>query len=215
MKARLQVSIGVIVVLLLFFSCARPAFSLMGIHTGVSLVHQYDSEGTLLYSYEALSVFIESEEDANLQMEVSSPDGLNTWLFPAVKKSVGGLTYYGKAALSLGQRVSLPRGEWSLRVLRDDGRTISENFTLEKGSDPPPFLHHLDAGKGELILDDQVRECAIQLLDEKKKSLYSTLTKEQTLNLASLYAKWDKVRFVVLSWYDEPSKQSQIAWYEL
>jgi hypothetical protein len=215
MKARVQVSSIVILGLLLCFSCARPSFTLMGIHTSVSLVSHVDREGTLTSSYESLSVFIESEEDANLQMEVTSPDELNTWLFPATKESVDKQGYYGKAGLSLGQRVPLPRGEWSLRVLRDDGRTITEHFTLEKGSVITPFQHHLDAVEGKLVLDEQVKECAIQLLDETEKTLYSTLTTEQTIDLTNLYPKWDSVRFLGLAWYDEAAKQSQIVWYSL
>ena len=215
MKARLRVSSIVILALLLCFSCARPSFSLRGVHTSVSLVSHFDSEGTLTSSYESLGVFIESEEDATLQMEVTSPDALNTWLFPAMKKSVDKQAYYGKSALSLGQRMPLPRGEWSLRVLRDDGRTISENFTLEKGSEIASFQHHLDAVEAKLVLDEQVRECAVQLLDEKKKLLYSTLTTEQTLELASLYPNWENVRFVGLTWYDEAARLNQIVWYTL
>jgi len=215
MKARLRFSCIVILALLLCLSCTRPPFSLMGIHTGVSLVSHFDREGTLTSSYESLSVFIESEEDAILQMEVTSPDERNTWLFPAMKKSVGKQGYYGKSALSLGQRLLMPRGEWSLRVLRDDGRTISEHFTLEQGMEPKSFLHHLDAEKATLVLDGQVKEFSLQLLDENKKLLYSTLTTEQTLDFTSLYPKWDKVRFVGLTWYDEEARMNQIVWYTL
>ncbi|HAF86910.1 MAG TPA: hypothetical protein DCG32_11245 [Sphaerochaeta sp.] len=215
MKARLQFSSMVILALLLCFSCTRPSFTLMGIHTGVSRVSYLDSEGALTSSYESLSVFIESEEGANLQMEVTSPDGLTTWLFPASTRSVDKQGFYGKAGLSLGQWMSLPRGEWSLRALRSDGRTITEHFTLEEGAEATSFQHHLNAEEGTLVLDGQVRECAIQLLDEKKKTLYSTLTTDQTLELSKLYPQWDRVRFIGLAWYDEAARQSQIVWYTL
>lgn len=215
MKARLRVSSIVILALLFCLSCTRPSFSVMGVHTGVSLVHHFDKDGVQTQSYESLSVFIESEEDANLQMEVTSPDARTSWLFSAVRKSVDNQGYYGKAGLTLGQTMPLARGEWSVRVLRDDGRTITESFTLEKGSDPQSFLHQLDAEKGTLVLDEQLRECSLQLLDEKQKILYSTLTSEQTLDLASLYPTWDRVRFVGITWYDESAKMNQIAWYTL
>ncbi|MBI9094667.1 MAG: hypothetical protein JEY71_07280 [Sphaerochaeta sp.] len=215
MKVRLRFSFLIILALLLCFSCTRPPFTLMGIHTGVSRVSHFDSEGKLTTSYESLSVFIESEEDAELQMEVTSPDGLTTWLFPAPKKSIDKQGYYGKAGLSLGQWMSLPSGEWSLRVLRSDGRTITEHFALEKGAEATSFQHHLDAGKGTLVLDGEVGECAIQLLDETKKTLYATLTTEQTIDLTKLYPQWDRVRFLGLAWYDEAAKKSQIAWYAL
>ncbi len=215
MKTRLHVSSLVLVALLFCVSCARPPFSLMDLHTGVSLVSHFDREGNRTSSYESLSVFVESEEGANLQMEVISPDALNTWLFPAEKKRVDNQDYYGKAALSLGQRMALPRGEWSLRVMRNDGRTITENFILEKGSAPQAYEHHLDAEKGELVLDARVKECSIQLLDEKRNVLHRSTTTEQTLDLSLLYPNWDKVRFIVLGWYDDPAKQSQITWYTL
>lgn len=215
MKARLQISSLMILALLLSISCARPSFSLMGIHTSVSSIHHYDGEGNLTSAYESLGVFIESEEDASLQMEVTSPDGLDTWLFPAVKQTVDKQLYYGKSGLSLGTRVPLPRGEWSLRILRSDGRTITEHFTLEKGFEVTPFEHHFDAEKGVLFLDEQVREYALQLLDEKKRILFATTTTEQSLDLKSFYPKWDTVRFLALSWYDEAAKQSLVAWYDL
>lgn len=215
MKVRLQVSGVVIVAFLLFFSCARPSFTLMGTHAAVSRVSHYDTEGSLISRYESLSIFIESEEDAILQMEVTSPDRLNTWLFPAKKKIVADQGYYGKAGLSLGQRLPLPRGEWELRILKDDGRTITEPFMLEKGSEAQTYQHLLDGVEGNLVLDESVKECSIQILDENRAPLYSTLTTEQTISLGSLYPKWEKARFVVLSWYDEPSKLSHIAWYEL
>ncbi len=215
MNARLRFSFVLLLALLLCFSCARPSFTLMGIHTGVSRISHVDSGGALTSSYESLSVFVESEEDANLQMEVTSPDELNTWVFPASKKRVDKQGYYGKAGLSLGQRIPLPRGEWSLRVLRDDGRTITEHFTLEKGMEATSFQHHLDAAEGKLVLDERVKECAIQLLDKTKKTLYSTLTTEQTLELTKLYPQWDRVRYLGLAWYDEAAKQSQIIWYTL
>jgi len=215
MKARLRFPTIVILALLLCFSCTRPSFSLIGLHTALSLVSHFDSEGKLTSSYESLSVFIETEEDANLQMEVTSPDERNTWLFPAMKKSVEKKDYYGKTALSLGQKMPLPKGEWSLRILRDDGRSIEENFTLEKGKEPQSFQHHLDAEKGTLVLDEQVKECSLQLLDENKKVLYSTLTTEQTLQLTSLYPTWDEVRFVGITWYDEAARLNQIVWYTL
>jgi|GEM_PF-4743350 len=215
MKTKLRFSFVVILALVLCFSCTRPSFTLMGLHTGLSLVHQGNSEGTLISNYESLSVFIESEEDATLQMEITSPDGLNTWLFPAARKSVGKQGYYGNTGLSLGPSMPLPSGEWTLRVLSSDGRTITENFTLERGSDPQPFVHHLDAEKGILVLDEQVKECSLQLLDREKKILYSTLTTEQALDLARFYPTWDQVRFVGLTWYDEAARMSQIVWYTL
>lgn len=215
MKARLQVSCCVTLALLLFLSCTRPPFSLRGIHTEVSLVQHVDSEGSLTLSYESLSVFVQSEEDANLQMEVTSPDGLDTWLFTAIKKSVDKQQYYGKPALSLGERMPIPRGEWSLRILKDDGRTIAEHFIVEKGSEPQSLQHQLDAKKGLLVLDEKVNECALHFLDEKKTVLYSTVTTDHTIDLAKLYPKWDKVRFLTLSWYDEAAKMSQVVWYDL
>lgn len=215
MKARLQVSFGVIVALLLCFSCTRPPFSVMALHPEVSLVHHFDRDGSLTSSFESLSVFIVSEDDANLQMEISSPDGLNTWLFQATKKSIAKQSYYGKAGLCLGSRVPLPRGEWLLRVLSSDGRTITEQFILEKGSEASSFHHHLDAEAAVIVLDEQAKEYDIRLLDEKRSTLFSTLTLEHTIDLAKLYPKWDKVSFVVLTWYDETAKQSQVAWYTL
>ncbi len=215
MKTRLHVSSLVLVALLSCVSCARPPFSLIDLHAGVSRVSHFDSEGNRTSSYESLSVFIESEEGANLQMEVLSPDALSTWLFPAEKKRVDNQDYYGKADLSLGQRMALPRGEWSLRVMRDDGRTITEQFTLESGDEPQDVHHHLEAEKGELTLDTRVRECSILLLDEKRDVLHRSTATGQTLDLTLLYPNWEKVRFVVLGWYDDPSKQSQIAWYTL
>lgn len=215
MKARLQVCFGVILALLLCFSCTRPSFSVMDMQTEVSLVHYFDTEGSLTSSYESLSVFIESEDDANLQMEISSPDGLNTWLFQATKKIVTKQSYYGKAGLSIGERIPLPRGEWLLRVLSSDGRTIAEHFTLERGSEASSFQHHLDAETAVIVLDEQAKEYDLRLLDEKRSILFSTLTTEHTIDLTKLYPKWDKVRFVVLTWYDETAKQSQVAWYAL
>lgn len=215
MRARLYVSSLVIVVLLLCFSCTRVSFTLMGLHTAVSLVSLADSEGKITSSYESLGLFIESEEDATLQMEVVSPDGLNTWLFPAGKKSVGNQDYYGKSGLTLGARAPLPRGQWSVRILRDDGRTITESFILEKGSEPLSCEHHLDAQKGTLVLDSQAKECSLQLLDEKKNVLHRSTTTEQTLDLTDLYPNWDKVRFVGISWYDEAARMSQMVWYTL
>lgn len=211
MKARLHVLSICILALLLCLSCTRPSFTLMDIHTGVARVSHYDREGTLTSSYESLSVFVESEEDANLQMEVTSPDGLTTWLFPAGKNQ----EYYGKSSLSLGERMPIPGGEWSLRVMRDDGRTIAESFVVERGSEAASYQYHLDADTLSLVLDEKIRECAIQLLDKNKNVLYRSTTTEQRLELTSLYPKWDRVRFVGLSWYDEGAMQSQIVWYAL
>lgn len=215
MRTRLQLSSIVIVALLLCLSCTRPSFTLMGIHTGVSRVSHYDREGELTSSYESLSVFVESEEDANLQMEVSSPDGQSSWLFPAKTERIDKIDYYGKASLSLGEQMPLPRGEWSLRVMRDDGRTITESFVLEAGTEAALAQHLLDSDTGTLILPEQVRECAIQLLDVNRRVLHRSTTTEQTIALTSLYTNWDKVRSVGLSWYDEGAKQSQIVWYSL
>ncbi len=215
MKARLRVSFIVILSLVLTLSCARPPFNLLGIHTGVNLVTHVDREGYVSSSYESLSVFVESEDDANLQMEVISPDTLNTWIFPALKQSVDKQGYYGKAGLTLGSHAPLPRGEWSVRVLKSDGRTITEHFTLEKGSATASYENHLDAEKKELILDVKIGECALQLLDETNKVLYRSTTTEQAIDLSTLYPKWDRVRSVGLSWYDEASRQSHIVWYDL
>ena len=215
MKTKLRVSFVIIVALLICVSCTRPSFTLQGVHTGVSLTHTFTSEGILPSRYESLSVFIESEKDANLQLEVVSPDGLNIWLFPVTKKTVEKQEYYGKANLSIGSWMPLPRGEWTLRILRDDGRTITEQFTVETGSEVQSFHHQLDGVQGKLVLDEQVKQCSIQLLNEEKKSLYSIITTEQTLELASLYPKWEQVRFVVISWYDDSAMLSQIAWYAL
>lgn len=215
MKGWLRFSSLMILALGLFFSCSRPSFTLMGIHTSVTLVSLVDSEGNLTASYESLGVFIESEGDATLQMEVTSPDFLNTWLFQAMKKSADKQDYYGKSGLSLGSGMPLPRGQWSVRILRDDGRTITESFFLEKGSQTQAFEHHLDAQKGLLVLDSQLMECSLQLLDEKKNVLHRSTTTEQMIDLTSLYPKWDKVRFVGLSWYDEAARMSQMLWYAL
>lgn len=187
----------------------------MGIHTGVSLVSHVDRDGSLVSSYESLGVFIESEEDADLQMEVTSPDGLNSWIFPVQKKRVDNQDFYGKSGLSLGPRVPLPRGEWSLRILQSDGRTLTENFTLEKASEQTSYQHHLDADTGFLVLDELVGECALLLLDETKKVLLRSTTTEQTIDLTSLYPQWDEVRLLGLSWYEETAKLSHEVWYTL
>lgn len=215
MKGRLRVlSVGILA-LLLSVSCARPSFSLTGIQSTLSSVHLLDREGALITSYESLSLFVETEEDATLQMEIISPDGLNSWVFPAEKQIWEKQDYYGKSGLSLGQRMPLPRGQWSLRLLNSDGRTLTEQFSVEKGSAFSSFQHQVDAEEGTLLLDESMGECAIQLLDEKKRVLHRSTTTEQSIDLTSLYPKWDSVRFVGLTWYDEGARANQIVWYAL
>lgn len=204
-----------LLVLSLFFSCSRPPFSVLGIHPQVSSVQHYDRHGSLLSSYESLSIFIESEEDARLQMEVTSPDGLNSWIFPAEKRSLENGSFYGRSSLSLGGRISIPPGEWSVRLLNSDGRTISEHFTVERGAEAVSYQTLFDGEKGTLVLDERIVECALELLDEKKRVLHRSTTTGQMIDLTSLYAHWDRVAFVGLSWYDEGSSVSQILWYEL
>lgn len=215
MKARLHSLFISILVLLLFFSCSRTPFSVLGLHSSLSSVHLFDREGSLSSSYESLALFVELEQDAALQLEVISPDGLNSWIFAAEKQEMESGEYYGKGGLTLGQSVPLPPGTWSVRILNSDGRTLTESFTLEKGPKAPPFHHQLDAEKGLLVLDEGITEYSIQLLDEKKKVLHRSTTTEQTLDLTSLYPSWQKVHFVGLAWYDEAAKASQIVWYAL
>lgn len=215
MKGKLHVLLLGILALVLTFSCARPPFSLTGVHSSLSSVHLHDREGSLISSYESLGVFVETEEGSSLQMEVTSPDGLIFWVFPAEKKSWDGQDFYGRASLSLGQQMPLPRGQWSLRLLASDGRTLSESFVVEEGSPFTPYQHQMDADRGVLLLDEGGAEYAIQLLDEKKSALFRSTSTEQRVDLTSLYQRWDKVRFVGVSWYDEGAKASQIVWYTL
>lgn len=215
MKARLRVTAVVLLALLLASSCTRPPFSLMETHSSLASVYHLDREGSLTDKYESLGVFIVSEGDASLQMEVTSPDGMSTWLFPAEKRNVADQDYYGKSGLTLGRLMSLPRGEWSLRVLNSDGRTLTDQFTVQQGPAPSSFHHHLDAEEGTLVLDEGFNEYGLQLLDAKGRELYRSTTTEHRIELTSLYSKWDEVRFVGIAWYDDPSLQSMIVWYDL
>ncbi len=215
MRTRLHIVLGSLLVLSCFFSCSRPPFSVLDIHPALNSVRHYDRDGSLTASYESLSLFIESEENAFLQMEITSPDGLNSWIFPAEKRSLDKESYYGRGSLSLGQRVPIPQGQWLVRILNSDGRTISEHFTITRGSEAPSYQNLFDAVEGTLLLDERIAECALQLLDEKRGVLHRSTTTEQMIDLTSLYAKWDRVSLVGLAWYDESSKANLLVWYEL
>lgn len=215
MKVRLRLYAISIVVLLFFLSCSRPPFLLSELHVSVSSVSTLDRDGSLVECHESLGLFFESDTKEALQMEVISPDGLNSWIFPASQSSVGKESYYGRSNLTLGERMPLPRGVWSVRILNSDGRTLTEEFTVEKGLEAVQYQNSLDAETGLLVLDEGLGECDLQLLDEKKEVLHRSTTTEQSIELTSLYQRWEKVRYVGLAWYDEEARASQIVWYAL
>ncbi|MDY0290298.1 MAG: hypothetical protein RBR15_15835 [Sphaerochaeta sp.] len=215
MKARLGLLAAGVAALLLFFSCSRPPFTLSGVHVSVSTVSTLDRDGTLVESHESLGIFFEGEAKGDLQMEVISPDGLTSWIFPAEKRIVEKVSYYGRSNLTLGGRMPLPRGVWSMRVLNSDGRTLTEQFSVEKGLEAAPYQNSLDAEAGLLVLDESLGACELQLLGEKKEVLHRSTTTEQSITLTSLYQKWEKVRHVGLAWYDEGARAGRIVWYAL
>ncbi|MDT4761746.1 hypothetical protein [Sphaerochaeta sp. PS] len=216
MKARLPILVCVGFAFSLLFSCSRSPFTLIEVHSEVSTVRLYDRAQQLITQYESLGVFLQTEEEQpSLQLEVTSPDGLNTWLFKAEKKVVDGIPYYGSANLSLGPLVPIAEGQWSLRVLKDDGRTLSDSFMVEKGTASPRPLPEVDRESWTLAVGDGIGEYGLQLLDEKGRLLFSKTTGDRQVNLQQLYKKWENVHTLGLAWYDERAKESQIVWYLL
>lgn len=215
MARRYSISLIVLSVILVSISCSRAPFSLIALHTELSLTRHYDREGRVSVEYESLALFLESEVGNTLHMEVLAPDTLTSWSFPATPQMVKEHQYYGRGGLTLGSGTSLPRGEWEVKILHSDGRTITEHFTLEQTAQPLYSSDNYTIVDDTLILGEGITDYSLEFLDAYENVLYTSFGTEQEVELSSLYPIWQQAHYLLLCWYDEPAQMSIYERYEL
>ena len=205
--------LSLIFLVLLGISCTRSDFSLVSLQHGVSYVTLLNAKGEVVDAFESLSLYVETEdsEASDLQMEVSSPDGASIWNFQAEKRVVNKTTYHGSSSLVMGNNIPLMQGEWTVQVLNADGRTLSDTFILETYPNRRiPKEVVFDPLKGDLQIDSDGSEYRIQLLDAKKKILYESLQTQQVLHVRDYFVQWNRVKYIVLAYFDDTTNMTEL-----
>ncbi len=207
-------------VAMMALSCSRTPFSLISEIHSVSTVTHYDKSGTVLDSYENLSIYVETEDvgsEERLQMQVVSPDGLDTWNFEAQKKEIDNIVYFGYPSLAKEMGTHIQDGLWHLWMIREDGRALEKEFTVNRGKDivaPSRRTVVYDKKTGIVHISDNL-SYAINLLSEEKNSLFEGEIVGPEIDLKVLTKKWAKVSSMILGYYDDTVNRSIVDWYEL
>jgi hypothetical protein len=209
---------------MVFVSCNRTPFSLIAETHSVSSFTRYTKNGEVLFSYENLSIYIETadSQEKSLQMEVTSPSGLNTWSFQANRKEVDGITYFGSSDLVLDTPNAFENGLWHLLVMRKDGKSLETDFPVSTRLSEHrenQLSVEFDKENGTLSLKGQdavlLKGYVLSLLTENKTILYEGELQETQFDVKELTEKWKQINSLLIGTYDAAANLSIVSWYAL
>lgn len=109
-----------LILLLLLISCTRDEAVLLNLKSDTAIEGQAEVL-TLTFSL--------STADAVVQTTLEASDKRSSWTLSA-KGDKGGRFTIGP--LSMGEGVALPEGEYTLRVMLDDGQLLTERFSVRR-----------------------------------------------------------------------------------
>lgn len=205
---------------MVFLSCSRTPFSLVSETHMVSSVTRYGKGGEILETYENLSIYIETEEAGNLgmQMQVTSPSGLNIWNFPATLKEMDGKVLYGSSALALPEGKYLENGLWHILVMRKDGKSLEKDFLVQTRTEKTvsaPYQVSFNKQTGFLSLQkpDADQFCMISLLSKTNTVIYEGEMQGDSLDVKKLTERWTQIDSVMVGFYNSFENRSIIGWY--
>lgn len=74
-----------------------------------------------------ISFSLSEHLDREIQVQIDAPDERSRWMVTLNADSAGNYTF---DPLSMGEGIPLPKGEYRLVVMSDDGRRVEESFPL-------------------------------------------------------------------------------------
>jgi hypothetical protein len=209
---------------MVFVSCTRTPFTLIAETHSVSSFTRYQKNGEVLFSYETLSIYIETadSQEKSLQMEVTSPSGLATWSFQADRKEIDGMPYFGSSDLVLDDSKAFENGLWHLLVMRKDGKSLETDFMvssrLSEHRENPLNIEY-DKENGILSLNGQDEVLSngyvLSFLTENKTVLFEGELQDTLLDAKKLTEKWKQINSLLIGTYDSAANLSIVGWYAL
>ena len=209
---------------MVFLSCSRTPFSLVSETHAVSSVTRYGKGGEVLETYENLSIYIETEEaeSEDLQMQVTSPSGLDSWNFPATRKEVDGDVYYGSSALARTDGKQLENGLYHLLVMRKDGKSLEKEFLVQTKNPETgsiPYQVSFTKQTGMLAVKNPGAEafqpCLVSLLSKTNAVLFEGEMQGDSVDVKKLTERWTQIDSVMIGYFDSFENRTIIGWYSL
>lgn len=209
---------------MVFLSCSRIPFTLVSETHAVSSVTRYGKDGDVLETYETLSIYIETEEaeSQDLQMQVTSPSGLDSWNFPATRKEVDGVVYYGSSALARTEGKQLENGLYHLLVMRKDGKSLEKEFLVQTQNPKTaniPYQVSFTRQTGMLAVEypeaKAFQPYLVSLLSKTNAVLFEGEMQGASLDVKKLTERWSQIDSVMIGYFDSFGNRSIIGWYDL
>ncbi len=121
-----------LVVSLLLFSCSKDQYSVINLETNVKNVVQLpfvEANEELQLSFSLLG------ENGTIQVKIAAPNAVSAWYTTVQAENKNNDGSYTVGPLAMGNQILLPRGQWELTVINQDGLSLSEEFTLSESSE--------------------------------------------------------------------------------
>lgn len=124
MHKRILVSVFLVVFILLVSSCERDDLKVTTTMVEPYAVREENRMGLCVY-------FLTSDEkDKFKEMQITDPTGFFSWTVEVKETTFSKVRYKGSSDIVMPENTALPAGQWSLRLVSEDGRVADSSFKV-------------------------------------------------------------------------------------